>query len=811
MNGMWVRWSWRDLRARWVQVTAIAFIIALGSGTYSGLTSTSEWRRLSYGTSYQRLHMYDLRVSLATGSFVDAKALTGMAGDLGRARILRAASLELVGPTQIDASRGRSTVLVPGRIVGVESVRGGPTVNTLSVTAGRGFGPADATKPVTVLDEHFGKRRAVRPGDSVRMSGNVALTVVGRGLSPEHFIVLGDAGAFTTEANFALAFVPMATAQTLLGQPGRANTLVVRVAPGVSIPRARRALEDAFATRFPDVGITVNSRAADPGRRLLYDDIKGDQRLYNIFAVLILLGAAFAAFNLTTRIVEAQRREIGIGMALGVPSTRLAVRPILIGAQIAILGAAFGVVIGLGVGALLVEVLRSYFPLPVWRQDFQLWTFVRGAALGIALPFVATLVPVWRAVRVSPIDAIRTGVVTSRGGGLRWLGKLPLPGGSAAALPIRNVFRQPRRTVMTALGIAASIAVLLGVVGMLDSFAATIDDAGNELARTAPHRVVVTLSTFDLESSPAVTTARRSPLIRRSHSELQLPGSVRRAGKKSIDLLLSMTNLRSPIWHPTVRGRVPGPGVVLTEKAARDLGAHPGDRVLLRFPRREGLTSYRFVERSVRLIGVSPMPLRSLAWMDRRDGDPLTNLAGIANVVIADPRPGVGASQVERALFGVPGISSVQPVTDFADTLRKELNRAVGILLVVEGAVLLLALLIAFNAASISADDRARENATMFAFGYPLRSVVAMEIAESLLVGVLGTATGLLGGWLLLDWLITGLLPDTLPNLDIVTAVAGQTVLIAVLLGVLAVALAPLLTVRKLRRMDIPSTLRVVE
>ena len=57
---------------------------------------------------------------------------------------------------------------------------------------------------------------------------------------------------------------------------------------------------------------------------MLYDDIEGDQRLYDIFAVLILAGAAFAAFNLAGRIVEAQRREIGIGMALGVPrrSTR---------------------------------------------------------------------------------------------------------------------------------------------------------------------------------------------------------------------------------------------------------------------------------------------------------------------------------------------------------------------------------------------------------------------------------------------------------------------------------------------------------
>jgi len=76
--------------------------------------------------------------------------------------------------------------------------------------------------------------------------------------------------------------------------------------------------------------------------RLLYDDIDGDQRFYDVFALLILLGAAFAAFNLMVRIVEAQRREIGIGMALGVAACPDRLRPLLVGAQVAALGALFG-------------------------------------------------------------------------------------------------------------------------------------------------------------------------------------------------------------------------------------------------------------------------------------------------------------------------------------------------------------------------------------------------------------------------------------------------------------------------------------
>ena len=62
----------------------------------------------------------------------------------------------------------------------------------------------------------------------------------------------------------------------------------------------------------------------DPVHRALYEDAHNDQTTWNIFAFLILFGAAFAAFNLVSRAVDAQRREIGIGMALGLPPRLLA-------------------------------------------------------------------------------------------------------------------------------------------------------------------------------------------------------------------------------------------------------------------------------------------------------------------------------------------------------------------------------------------------------------------------------------------------------------------------------------------------------
>lgn len=52
---------------------------------------------------------------------------------------------------------------------------------------------------------------------------------------------------------------------------------------------------------------------------------------------------------------------------------------------------------------------------------------------------------------------------------------------------------------------------------------------------------------------------------------------------------------------------------------------------------------------------------------------------------------------------------------------------------------------------------------------------------------------------------------DVMPDLSISATLSGQTWSTILLLGVLVVALATLPNIRRLQRMDIPATLRVVE
>jgi putative ABC transport system permease protein len=500
-------------------------------------------------------------------------------------------------------------------------------------------------------------------------------------------------------------------------------------------------------------------------------------------------------------------------MALGVPPRLLAIRPLLLGVQIAVVGTVLGLVFGLAMGDVFRGVLEDLLPLPVMRTPFEPGVFVRAAVVGLVLPIVATAIPVWRGLRQTPIEAIRIGFRAARGSGIAGLAKrFRLPGPALAQMPLRNALRAPRRTLLTVLGIGAVLSVLISFMGMIDSFEATVDRSEAEIARGNPDRLVVTLDGFH-GAQAAHRIVAGTPGIDAAEPQLRLPVTLSAPGAEPFAGSVTLLNFHSPIWSPTiVDGRTPSrsrPEAVISEKAAADLGVGVGDSITIAYPRRQG-AGYTEASARIRVSGLHPDPFRTFVYMAPSVAA-LTGLPGVADQVSATPDPGASENQIARELFGVPAVASVERATATTEFVRDRLGDFVGVLQLIEVFALALALLIAFNSSAIGIDERRRENATMLAFGVTPGRTIALAVGESLVAGVLGALAGLLGGYLVTSWVVNQTLPETLPDLGLLIHIAPDSLLIAAGVGIASVALAPLLSARRIKRMDVPSTLRVME
>jgi putative ABC transport system permease protein len=139
------------------------------------------------------------------------------------------------------------------------------------------------------------------------------------------------------------------------------------------------------------------------------------------------------------------------------------------------------------------------------------------------------------------------------------------------------------------------------------------------------------------------------------------------------------------------------------------------------------------------------------------------------------------------------------------------MSRFTDVLIVTVAIAMVMALLIAYNAATINAEERARETATMFAYGVSPAAVLAGNVFEALLIGLLGTMVGVAAGYGILRWIIDVSMRSTMPDIGTLVSVSALTCGLAALAGTISVGAAPLLTLRRLRRIDVPSSLRVVE
>jgi putative ABC transport system permease protein len=119
-----------------------------------------------------------------------------------------------------------------------------------------------------------------------------------------------------------------------------------------------------------------------------------------VIGMITLLGAAIGLMNIMLVAVTERTKEIGLVKAIGGRRGSIRQQFLLESVVISLIGAGFGIVLGVLVGNLFSFVLSTGFVVP-WG-----WVGV-GAVLCSIVGLLAGLYPAWKASRLNPIEALR--------------------------------------------------------------------------------------------------------------------------------------------------------------------------------------------------------------------------------------------------------------------------------------------------------------------------------------------------------------------------------------------------------------------
>src|SRR5206468_11724194 len=226
------------------------------------------------------------------------------------------------------------------------------------------------------------RSKHLRPGDSVAVGG--------------HTFRIG--GIFHTGDPFEDGGIvlPLGVVQRLAGRPGNVTTISVAVSLGAKPHDVARRLEHDFP------GTTA---VTEPGQAV---KIAASSRVIIstgwIISLLALIVGGIAVTNTMAMSVFERIREIGILRAVGWRTSRIAGLIVCEALGICLLALA----VGLALGYAAAQVFSDHAAAgSLLQPDFTAGVFAWGLAFALGVGVLGAVYPTWRAIRLTPVEALR--------------------------------------------------------------------------------------------------------------------------------------------------------------------------------------------------------------------------------------------------------------------------------------------------------------------------------------------------------------------------------------------------------------------
>jgi putative ABC transport system permease protein len=625
-----------------------------------------------------------------------------------------------------------------GRLVSIPA-NGRPLLNDVHLRRGRWIDP---DRPDEILaSELFAEAHGFVPGDSIAAIINGrrrALTIVGIALSPEYVYAIRPGELFPDRRRFGVFWMGHQALAAAFDMEGGFNDVSLTLARGASVDDVVDRLNRLLA---PYGGRGAIPRAEQISAWTLENELRQLQTFGFLLPAIFLAVAAFVLNVALTRALALQRPQIAALKALGYTNRELAWHYVKWGLIIAAVGALAGVAGGGWLGSGLIGLYNNYFRFPV--LDYHLSTNLAAWAVAGSLVVAAlgAQSAVRRAVAVPPAEAMRpesparyrVSFVERSWRGLR----LPM----ATRMILRNLERQPIRTVISITGIAFAAAILLVGLSFLDVMDVLINQQFGETMRQDATVVFVeprsSRARHDLRHLPGAMDVERMRAV-----------AVRmRAGHRTRTLAITglpdEPRLGRVVDRSSRTVALPPDGVVLSRMLGGILGVEPGDPLQV-----EVLEGSRPV-RDVRVASLVDDTLGLQAYMR---ADALGRLLGEGDVMTGAALT-LDRAELERFYADVKAMPVVAGVAlkemalrNFRETMAETMNLQIFFNVLFAG---IIAFGVVYNSARISLSERSRELASLRVLGFTRAEISLILLGELAVLTVAALPVGAAVGYAL--------------------------------------------------------------
>ncbi len=678
----------RDLRTQRWQFLAVSFLVMLGVAMFLGLYSSYLNIESTYKKFYAQTNLEDLGFEFNPAPI-----------DLIK-RIRTLPNVEAV----VGRLTAYGTMDIGGREVTLKFVsipEKNSKVDSLYIV--RGQYPKGSE---VLLLEKFAELNGICVGETlhVRVNGKIySLRVSGTAYSPEYVLITERTSVLISPKDFGIVFVPYELMEKITGLRGKITELHVKL---FDPSQADRTLNEIKLMLEP-YGLRAYYKQEDqPSYRLLRMDLQGFKRTALMFPTLLLLIAVFAVYILLSRLVMEQIGIIAVLRALGYSKRSIVLHylshAVVIGLIGTIVGIAFGFRISKGLTASYVDVLN----LPYYVCKAYPGVMIVSVLAGMLTPILAGILTAKRVAEIDPALAMR-GVVERIGRVGLELRFLPI----LLRMGVKNVFRNPKRTISTVLGISMGVVLITTSLGFVNSM--------NEMMHVQFDKV----QKFDyLVETTNISGIRALKDVREAYPIVQTWIVFERNGirKSSILIGLPVQDLYNVYDVYGNRHFPPPKGLIVPSSIAKNLSIAVGENV-------RGLTELGW--RRFYVAEEFPQPLTQVCYASLGY---LESLGFKPNYVIVK-----GGNENELKRFGrVVSMSEERKAVKDMMKLMEDFF----IFSFLMGTSLAFAEI--FNTVTINVLERRREIATLRMLGYTVNEIAISLLFETSVVGVIGLLLG---------------------------------------------------------------------